>query len=66
MLEEVKFMRCNHLRHLDHGLNAKYTSHRITGVSEGFGKSNRSSPAIEDMLKFPIMIDKSTDVRTYQ
>ena len=30
MLEVVKFMWCDQLRHLDHGQNAKYTSHRIT------------------------------------
>ena len=65
MLEAVKFMGCDQLRHLDHGQNAKYTSH---GITEEFLKvlGNQISQAqLEDLLKSPfysIMIDESTDM----
>ena len=37
MLKAVEIMGCSHLKHLQHGENAKYTSRRVTRIYTGNG-----------------------------
>lgn len=65
LVKAVEFMGCEHLRHLRHGENAKYSSQRIVQEFLNVMGEQLQQENVQHLLSSPcysIMIDETTDI----